>query len=360
MRRMRRMRRILAGALCLALLCLILSGCGQADSGQPSSGSYGGPLNHLHDLLALRGVPDTVLLATHIGLYRSDNSGRSWIEVAGGSGQPMDGLMLFKFAESPLDFSRVYVLAVPRPDDPEAARATPGLYTSTDAGRTWKLAAAASAFPVPSLFSVGAGASSPGEVFLLVPTLGNHGVYVSQDAGQHWQALPTLPTTDPGGIWAMPPNNRGQQEQRLFLWSAASGLFESNDDGLSWTPASGVSGGIFSFSEAGNQLYANGDNGLYVSTDAGAHFVLAPTQLAFSSVVACTLSPMHAYGLTGTSVYVSASGGQSWSAAAATSQHPGILAADPANPNIGYVGLSYPLGVEVTTNAGVSWHQVLP
>ncbi len=349
----------------LAAVCLLLASCSLPGAPQGSSGtSYGGPLNHIHDLLALRGVPETVLLATHIGLYRSDNRGSSWSQVAGGSGQTMDGLMLFKFAQSPVDPERVYVLAVPRPDNPQAARSAPGLYTSADAGRTWNLAAAASSFPVTSLpvtslFSVGAGAGSPGDVFVVIPSLGNQGVYESSDAGKLWQVLSHLPTSDPGGILGVPAQSGGGT-QRLFLWSTASGLFESDDDGLQWTSAPGISGGVFSFSAAGDLLYANGDAGLYVSGDGGAHFVLAPNQLAFSSVVACASAPRYAYGLTGTSVYVSSTAGQSWRAAAATSQHPGVVAVDPADPNIGYVGLSYPVGVLLTTNAGASWRQVLP
>ena len=195
---------------------------------------------------------------------------------------------------------------------------------------------------------------------MLIPALGNRGVYVSQDAGRHWQALSNVPTTDPGGIWSMPLASAGPQMERLFLWSLATGLFESDDGGVSWSPAAGVSGGIFSFYQAGNLLYANGDNGLYVSSDAGLHFTLAPTQIGFSSVVACSVAPEQAYGLTGTTVYVSSTAGRTWVETQAISQHPGVLAADPANPDVLYVGLSYPVGIIVTTNAGRSWHQVLP
>jgi hypothetical protein len=345
----------------LIAVCFLLTACSLPRApGRPPGASYGGTLNHLHDLLALRGVPQRVLLATHVGLYRSDNRGLAWSLVAGGPGQVMDGLMLFKFAESPLDPERVYVLAVPRPDDPQAARAAPGLYTSSDGGRSWSLAVAASAFPVPALFSVGAGADGTSEVFVLIPSLGNHGVYASLDAGRHWQTLPTLPTTDPGGVLGVPVTGNVRQTQRLFLWSAASGLFESDNNGLTWVAAAGVSGGIFSFSAAGDLIYANGDAGLYVSSDGGAHFALAPAQLAFSTVVACASAPTHVFGLTGTSVYVSSTAGRTWTATADISQHPGVVAADPADPSIGYVGLSYPLGVLVTQNTGVSWQRVLP
>jgi hypothetical protein len=353
--------RLLTLGLICTLVCLILAGCDLGNAQDSSSAAYGGSLNHLHDLLALHQVPETLLLATHIGLYLSNNQGKVWTEVAGGAGQAMDGLMLFKLAQSPLDPERVYVLAVPRPDNPGAARARSGLYTSADAGKTWRLAAPASRFAVSTIFTIGAGGGAPGEVYVVLPALADHGVYVSTDAGQTWHALPVLPTTDPSGVLGVPAPGAGPAHQeRLFLWSISSGLFESGDNGASWTAASGITGGIFAFSQAGTTFYATGDNGLYVSTDGGAHFHLAPTQITFSTVVACAEAPTHAYGLTGATIYASTDGGQTWQPTAATSQHPGVLAADPDTPATAYAGLSYPLGVEVTTNAGHSWRQVLP
>jgi photosystem II stability/assembly factor-like uncharacterized protein len=351
---------MMIGLLC-GLICLLLAGCDLSNTQDASPAAYGGSLNHLHDLLALHQVQNTLILATHIGLYRSDNQGKTWSEVAGGAGQPMDGLMLFKLAQSPVDPQRVYVLAVPRPDNPRAARASPGLYTSSDAGTTWRLAAAASRFPVSSIFTIGTGAGTPGEVYVVLPALADHGVYVSSDAGQTWRALSVLPTTDPSGVLGVPtPGGNPSHPERLFLWSISSGLFESNDNGATWIPASGITGGIFAFSRAGATFYATGDSGLYVSTDNGAHFQLAPTQITFSTVVACAAAPTHAYGLTGTTIYASTDGGQTWHPTAATRQHPGVLAADLDRPTTAYVGLSYPLGVEVTTNAGHTWQQVLP
>lgn len=347
------LRRIVAGmtvTLLVGLACL-LAGCG---SNTTTIDRYGGSLNHLHDMLALHGAAHTVLLASHLGLYRTADDGQSWQEVAGGSGQAMDGLMLFKLAQSPVDVQRVYVLAIPRPDNPKAARATPGVYTSDDAGRTWTLAAALSAFPSSGVYSLGTGATGPGEVFVTIPSLGNVGVYASDDTGKHWHALPPVPTGNPSGILGNPA-----QPQRLYLWSVSDGLFTSGDGGMTWSRAGGVSGGIFSVSVAGDMVYASGGSGLYVSSDGGATFRLTDARDTFSAVAAGQSNPMHAYALTGDAVYVSADGGLSWKSGGATSRSPGVLTVDPANASTAYVGFSYPIGVAMTTSGGTSWHNVL-
>ncbi|HLJ80035.1 MAG TPA: hypothetical protein VKT52_01035 [Ktedonobacterales bacterium] len=336
----------------LALALGALAGC---DSSGASATAYGGPQNHVHDILALAGVPHVVLLATHIGLYRSANGGTSWTEVAGGNGQAMDGLMIFKLAQSPVDPQRVYVLAVPRTDNPQAAKAPVGIYTSTDAGQTWKLAAAASVFPSSSIYSIGTGSASAGQVYAILQSLGNHGVYVSNDAGKTWNALPELPTTDPGGIIADPAH-----PGHVFLWSIADGLFESADSGATWTPAPGIQGGVYFASIAGSLVYAVGDSGFYLSRDSGAHFTLVDASETFSSVQASPSNPTQAYALTGSAVYVSTDAGTSWHQAAATSQHPGVISVDPQAADTLYVALSYPVGVEMTSNSGHSWHTVLP
>jgi hypothetical protein len=79
-------RFVWAFALTLALL---LSACGSNASG--NSGAYGGSQNHVHDLLLPLGNPGVVLLATHIGLYRSADSGHTWTEVAGAPGRRWTG-----------------------------------------------------------------------------------------------------------------------------------------------------------------------------------------------------------------------------------------------------------------------------
>jgi photosystem II stability/assembly factor-like uncharacterized protein len=340
----------------LALLVLtvaLLAGCGSTAS-DLYSGRYGGALNHIHDLLALRGAPNTVLLAAHAGLYRTADGGRTWRAVAGLAGQVMDGLMIFKFAQSPVDPQRVYVLAIPRTDRPKDAKAPAGLYASADAGQTWKLAAPVSAFPGGAIYSIGAGSASAMQVYALLPSLGVHGLYVTNDGGAHWQALPALPDSHPTGVEGDPLH-----PGHILFWSASTGIYTSADAGQTWRAAAGVTGGIFALATTPTLVYASGDAGAFVSHD-GATFALANPTYAFTAIAACSGTPAAAWAMTGTSVYASGDSGKTWRQTAATARHPGNLTASPTDPHVAYVGFSYPIGVEVTTDGGAHWRSTLP
>jgi photosystem II stability/assembly factor-like uncharacterized protein len=349
---LRRAETMAALTLALALLSLLLASCAQ---GSASADAYGGAQNHIHDLLALRGARQTVLLATHFGLYRTIDGGHAWTEVAGGAGQQMDGLMLFKLAQSPVDPRRIYILAIPRTGRPQDAKATPGLYTSSDAGQTWRMASPLTAVPTHTIFTIGAGSGSAGQIYALIPSLAERGLYTSDDYGGHWRALPPLPDTHPTGIMG-DPSHPG----RMLFWSASAGFFTSDDAGQTWHRAAGAPGGVFSVAVAGTTIYASMDAGTEVSTDSGSHFAVVNTAYTFSTVVTCLAAPEHAYALAGTAVYATSDEGRTWRQTAATRIHPGVLSADPANASMAYVGFSYPVGVAVTTNGGARWQPVLP
>jgi photosystem II stability/assembly factor-like uncharacterized protein len=253
-----------------------------------------------------------------------------------------------------VDPRRVYVLAVPRPDNPKAARATPGIYTSADGGVTWALASPTSAFPGGNVFTIAAGAGGPRQVYAIVTALEAKGLFRSDDAGAHWRQMSDLPTGTPSGILGDPA-----QPGHVLLWSISSGLFTSANDGASWAPVPGVQGGIYSVSRSGQTIYADGDMGVYASTGGGAHVAHVASDATFSSVVA-TADPRRAYANTGTAVYTTTDGGHTWKETAPTSEHPGLIAADPDDANTAYVGFSFPLGVAVTTDGGASWRNVLP
>jgi photosystem II stability/assembly factor-like uncharacterized protein len=331
-------------ALLAAPALMLLAGCGS---------DYGGTPNHMHDLLVLRGMPSTLLVASHIGLYRSTDAGKNWSEVAGENGQAADGLMLFKLAQSPVDFKRVYVLAIPRPDNPGAAKGKPGIYTSADAGATWKLATATTTFPA-SIYTIATGAASSGQVFALLS--GDQGLYTSGDAGAHWQRLPSLPAGNVAGILGDPAH-----AGRLLLYSLSSGLFQSDDNGHSWSQTQGIAGGVSALCVAGSDAaYAIGDQGVYVSHDDAHSFALVNKDETFSSVSASLADAKLAYALTNAAVYATRDGGVTWKQAAPIDRHPANLAVDPANAAQAYVSMSNPIGVVQTKDSGAHWQQILP
>lgn len=346
-------------ALILCWVVMTLAGCAPfgATSGAGASTAYGGSLNHTHDILILHGVgaatTPTVLLATHIGLYRTTDGGQAWTEVAGGAGQPMNGLMIFKLAQSPVDPQRVYVLAIIRSAGTPAS--PPGLYTSADAGRSWRLAAPLTDFANSAVFTMSAGAGSAGQVYVIDSTLGAHGLLMSLDAGAHWQAAPTLPTINPSGVLDDP-----QHPNHLLLWSRSTGLYESANAGATWAVAAGTIGAVYTATCAGATIYAPGDQGLFVSTDDGASFRLVDQLDTFTTVIPSDQAPQRAYALGGATISITTDGGRSWSPTAMTSQHPSDLAVDPTNPAIAYVAFSYPVGVAMTTDTGAHWRDVAP
>src|SRR2546430_14082198 len=69
---------------------------------------FGTAANHVHSMLAF---PNHVLvLATHYGLFRSENGGTTWTKVAAGDNQLMQGLMTYSLGYSPLNPQRLFVL----------------------------------------------------------------------------------------------------------------------------------------------------------------------------------------------------------------------------------------------------------
>jgi len=344
-----RLRRLMLAPLALVALLLILAGCGS------SSDSYGGDKNHIHDLLALGGAPKTLLVASHIGLYRTADGGKTWSEVAGGSGQLMDGLMIYKLAQSPVEQKRVYALAGYRPEDKAAAKGELGIYLSDDVGKTWKLVTPLSAFPNSAVFTIAAGAGSAGQLFAVVPNLGAKGLYMSDDAGAHWSQRPDLPADSINGLVA-DPGKAG----RLWTYSVSSGLYSTDDDGAHWKAAQGVRGGVFSVAVADQTVYAVGDSGLYVSKDGGASFAPASGDVAFTAVAAGAVNSATAYALTGSAVYVSGDRGVSWKQTGPISRKPSSLTVDPASATTAYAGASYPIAVAATTDGGARWSAIMP
>src|SRR5947209_10657657 len=107
--------KFIEGSLLLGIIALLLVACGNDTSGnQPTANptvvqvnGFGTAANHVHSLVVL--PPHVLVLATHYGLFRSQDDGTNWQVVAGGSNQPMEGLMTYSLTYSSLNPQRLYV-----------------------------------------------------------------------------------------------------------------------------------------------------------------------------------------------------------------------------------------------------------
>ncbi len=312
---------------------------------------FGTAANHVHSMLAL---PNHVLvLATHYGLFRSEDGGATWTKVAAGANQLMQGLMTYSLGYSPLNPQRLYVLtqiAV----NPHSG--TLGFYTSADQGKTWKLTIATASITSSSIYLEEPGNDTPDEVYIYLPDLGALGLRVSLDAGQHFSSTGTLPFGRILGLLALP----GAPGQLLAY--SGDGLARSVDGGAHWQVFKSINGGIEDMAMAGphSPIYASGDAGIYSSLDEGKTFTLVAPQVNYASLTVSPVQPRYVYGKTGLAVYQSSNGGRTWSALPRISGNLAVLAADASNATQVYLSLSYPTAVYQLQPERAGWQSLTP
>lgn len=312
---------------------------------------FGVAANHVHSLIAL---PNHVLvLATHYGIFRSQDNGTTWQEVAAGPGQPMEGLMAYSLGVSPLDSQRMYVLTLPATIPHKGIL---GLYTSADQGRTWQLAITTAQLTSTSIFMVEPGNDTATQVYVYLPEKGATGLYVSMDAGKHFSSVGTLPFGSILGLLAI-PNAPGQ-----LLAYGNDGMARSSDSGKHWQVFKNITGGIYDITTSGphSAIYASGDAGIFASTDGGHTFTLVNSQASYSSLTVSPVQPQVIYGKTGLSVYRSSDGGHSWQALPHINGNLAVLAVDPDNASVVYLSLSYPTAVYRLDQNSKGWLSLTP
>jgi hypothetical protein len=355
-----RYSRLIVGSMFVALV-LLLAACGGAVSSNTTSATptpirvngFGTAANHPHAFVAFSN--HILVLATHSGTFWSGNDGARWTEVAGGSGQLMDGLMAYSLTSSPLNAQRLYELTQPALSDHKGIL---GLYTSADQGRSWKLAIAEQRLGSnENVYLAEAGNDTPDEVYVYLPALGAAGLKVSKDAGESFQATGALPFGNVTALLALPG------EPGHLLAASSDGMARSTDSGMHWKVIQSISGGIFGgivSAGPGKPIYASGDAGVYASSDGGKTFKLVNEGVAYGSLTVSTTNPQMLYGRTGTGVYRSTDGGTSWQVLPYVAGNLFGLAADPHQASQIYLTLSYPTEVYHFDQASQKWTSLTP
>ena len=355
-------------ALCIALALFLLTACvGGTASNLRATASptllavngFGSQTNHVHSLIMLPDEQQTLLLATHDGIFRSQDHGTTWKQTAAGPDQLMQGLMTYSLSYNPLNPQRLYVLT----QIATAAHVgTLGLYTSGNGGQTWQLALPDTAVPSGSMFFAQAGNDVADQVYIYINDLGPLGLRVSADNGQHFaQAGSTLPFSNILGLLPIP----GEPGHLLIYGN--NGIARTTDDGQHWQIVNAIQGGIFEMTTSGSQkpIYAEGDAGVYVSHDDGQTFTLVYTQHAYASLTASPTQPQIVYGKLGLGIYRSTDGGQNWSEMPTITNNQqalvgAVLVADPTVARQVYLALSYPITVYHFQSSSNSWQSITP
>ena len=352
--------------LTLGVLALLLAACDSSGSNVQSAtptqvpvNGFGIASNHVHSLLAL---PNHVLvLATHYGSFRSEDSGKTWTQVSGGPNQLMQGVMNLSLNVSPFNPQRMYLLTQPSVTGHPSG--VLGLYTSADQGRTWQLVNKTANFTaaLDGIPFTAAGNDDLNEVYIYVRTLGTNGLKVSHDNGQHFTNTGTLPFGNITNMLAIP----GAPGQLLIYGS--DGMARSTDSGKHWQVLQAITSSIFTVALSGphSPIYASGDEGTYVSKDEGKTFTQV-SQDYHPQLVASPSQPQVLYSHSYLHITRSSDGGKTWAdlpALKTNNSNAGSysnVAVDANNGATVYLSISYPTEVYSLNLGSTTWSSLTP
>lgn len=276
--------------------------------------------------------PDTMYLAMSgldYSLYRSTDAGLSWSETGpAGSGW---GVLVAPFGTGE-------TIIVTTSD---------GFYMTQDYGSSWDLAVSGSSY-APAVYD---------GTNLYAPVISAGGVYESTDQGQTW-TLNTLGIV--AAYW-----QAGCASSQGYLAGHYGGVYLTPSPESEYTVSqNGISNGYFhavSFFSGDSTLLAGGEyHGLWRSTDLGQSWdVITPGPANWTIYDIAPQSDLHYAGqvmyiATGSGVFRSDDGGDSWVQAGFSGTQISSVAFHPENPDIAWAGTASS-GVHYTTDGGENW-----
>ena len=324
--------------------------------------------------VAAAGDGRTAYAGGPVGVYESEDGGRSWQLASAGA---VPGAFAMR--------------------SPRAAPATVyaqsfyGLFASFDAARHWRRIDF-DFQPYPGVFGFGVSDSNPAVVYFgASSTTSRFNVYGSSDAGATWHAGKGLPV--PGDVYSfsLVVDPRQPQVAYLGLGGAAplaNGVFRTIDGGSHWSPAGlnrldvllltvdrVLHKRLYAYARQANR--PDGQPRIYTSADGGASWVRLHDNLRGMALGDLVADPLHAgtlysfeapgplpgEGVAGR-ILKTTDGGTSWSwvQGAGLDQPPNVksLAADPIRPGVLYAARdvgehSLAAGLYQSADGGKSW-----
>ena len=180
---------------------------------------FPGPLeNDIRALAVDPSNPRRILAGSDVGLYRSDDIGRTWEKLE----SPMDDLKIWSVAVDPLDSDTIFAGTQP-----------PGIFRSKDGGMRWeKLPADIAEECFAGTPKVTAIVFDPRDRRTVWVGVEIDGVYKSLDGGDTWTHLPEL------GSNRLSQDIHGMAvtvgREKKVLATCPLGVYASTDEGESW------------------------------------------------------------------------------------------------------------------------------
>ena len=272
----------------------------------------------------------TIYLTTRgQGIFKSTDAGEVWQNTIVASGN------VYRVAFHPLDRNRIYIAGF--------LAGAGAVYQTSDAGRNWQ-AIYTDPLKNYAVFDVSVDNFNPQIIYIIT---GWGGILKSFDSGQSWTKIQDLGA--PGRHIFMDPKD----SRRLWVDTFDKGVWFSSDAGASWQEivladlkdkTVTINQFMIDLSEP-NNFYVAANSGLFYSRDSGATWQEVPQLVSEEALPVLTLALNPAdkseifYATTG-AVFKSRNFGASWQVNRIASPRPvSLIAVDPVNPNVVYLGL---------------------